>query len=329
MRTIPIAILYVTEGCNLQCLMCSYRQPKPNELSVDEIKDLAKQLHQFGLQHIVYSGGEPLLRRDFDQICEIFTERNIKQTLLTNGLLLDRRSSLLRHFTEVIVSVDGSTSEIHDSIRGVRSFDQIVRGLRNVVQMPNRPAISIRSVIQKRNYRQLPALVTLAGSLGIDRISFLAADMISGAFARGNESLPQNKKEILLDDLEIQEYRTIIDKMAATFKDEFANAFISESPQKLHHIANYFEAVLNKAPFPQNQCNAPMVSAVITSTGEVNPCFFLPTFGHVRRGSIADLVNSEMVRLIRSEVRLMQLDRCKTCVCTLYKDPIHALLNRF
>ncbi|HAX48468.1 MAG TPA: radical SAM/SPASM domain-containing protein, partial [Bacteroidetes bacterium] len=45
----------------------------PGELTFDEIKQLAQQLSAFGLKHIVYSGGEPLLRRDFRDICNLFT----------------------------------------------------------------------------------------------------------------------------------------------------------------------------------------------------------------------------------------------------------------
>src|SRR5437867_1285405 len=86
-RTLPIVILYVTEGCNLKCITCSYRQPLPNELTFHEIKELAGQLKEFGLKHIVYSGGEPLVRSDFAKICELFSKFGVKQTLHTNGLL--------------------------------------------------------------------------------------------------------------------------------------------------------------------------------------------------------------------------------------------------
>lgn len=85
---LPIVILYVTAGCNLRCIMCSYRDPLPNELTLDEIRKLALELSTYGLRHIVYSGGEPLTRRDFPAICELFQRSNVRQSLLTNGLLL-------------------------------------------------------------------------------------------------------------------------------------------------------------------------------------------------------------------------------------------------
>ena len=129
-RSLPVVIFYVTEGCNLKCVTCSYRKPMPGELTYDEIETLTGQLFSFGLKHIVYSGGEPLLRRDFPDICRLFHHKNIKQTLLTNGLLLEKRIDELKdHFSEIIVSIDGADALTHNTIRGVNSFDIIFNGI--------------------------------------------------------------------------------------------------------------------------------------------------------------------------------------------------------
>ncbi|MCC7158564.1 MAG: radical SAM protein, partial [Ignavibacteria bacterium] len=148
-RSLPVVILYVTEGCNLKCVTCSYRQPMPGELSLDEIKNLAHDLKSFGLRHIVYSGGEPLLRRDFIEICRLFQSLNIKQTLLTNGLLLEKHAGdLTGFFAEIIVSMDGANAETHNSIRGVNSFDLILKGISKTLALPQAPLVSIRTVLQ-------------------------------------------------------------------------------------------------------------------------------------------------------------------------------------
>ncbi len=328
-RALPIVILYVTEGCNLQCIMCSYRTPSPKELTVAEIDVLADQLVRFGLRQIVYSGGEPLTRRDLGEICEIFKRKKIQQTLLTNGLLLEKRSDLVPYFSEIIVSIDGSTSATHDSIRGIQSFDQILRGIERVTSGSGRPSLSLRTVVQKKNFRELPAFVHLARSTGVDRISFLAVDVLSDAFSRGTTNSRDDDNHILLDKEEIVEFRSIIDEMSVSFKREFESSFIAESPAKLLHIAEYFEAVLGLAPFPKNQCNAPMVSTVIASTGEVKPCFFLPAFGNVRNDTIPNLLNGIQAKTIRSTVREYSLERCQTCVCTLKKNPMDALMDNF
>ena len=327
-RTLPIVILYVTEGCNLKCITCSYRQSLPNELSFAEITDLAGRLKKFGLKHIVYSGGEPLVRSDFSQICELFFKLGVKQTLLTNGLLLGKRLDLQNYFDEIIVSVDGAKADTHDSIRGVKSFDIIINGIRDAVARHS-CRISIRTVLQKRNFKEVFRMVDLAKSLNVNRISFLAADVLSDAFGRDTRGPAAQNESILLDADELQIFRNLIEEMKYRYNSDFNSGFISESHEKLLNIARYFEAAAGMNSYPRNYCNAPNVSAVITSTGEIHPCFFLPSFGNVRSNSFDELLNNTQIKQVRRDVRDYKLERCKTCVCTLNVTPTAALAGRF
>ncbi len=329
-RTLPIVIFYVTEGCNLKCLSCSYRDALPGELSFDEIKTLAKSLKAFGLKHIVYSGGEPLLRRDFTDICELFSGMKVKQTLLTNGLLLDKRAGdISKYFTEIIVSIDGGTPGTHNRLRGVNSFELILRGIEKTLSLKDAPVVSIRTVLQKNNFRELGDMIKLAKTAGVKRISFLAADVSSDAYGRDTRGKVSDSNSIALNENEVEELRNIINKLAESNKNDFSSGFISESPAKLHHIADYYEALLGKCAFPKNLCNAPMVSAVITSTGDIHPCFFLPSFGNIRKSGFDPLINSDSVKSTRRQVRNYELTRCHECVCTLYTSTIAALKDRF
>ncbi len=328
--SLPLVILYVTAGCNLRCLTCSYRDPLPNELSIDEIRHLAQELSQRGLRHIVFSGGEPLMRRDFPAIFEIFGSINVKRSLLTNGLLLEKRyDASFSSMHEIIVSLDGSNPDIHNRIRGVESFDQIVRGIRKVITSSPRPEISIRTVVQRANFRDLGNMVSLARSLHVDRVSFLAADVLSRAFHRDHQGPVGDDDTILLSSEECREFRSIVQVMIRDHSADFQSTFISEPPAKMMHIVEYFEAFHGLSPFPRNSCNAPMTSAVITSTGELLPCYFLPAFGDIRSGSVGDQLNNEQIRFTRAQVRKYTLEQCQRCVCTLKVSPWAALLNRF
>lgn len=328
--TLPIVILYVTEGCNLKCLTCSYREALPGELSFNEIKELAFELKKLGLKHIVYSGGEPLFRRDFPEICKLFNSLNVNQTLLTNGLLLEKRAKeIYPYFKEIIVSIDGANPDTHNTIRGIKSFDQILKGINLLRNLPGTKEISIRSVIQKKNFRELLQMVELAKSLNVNRISFLAADVTSDAFGRDTRGEVTLKSNLILNEEETAELRILINEMTKKYKDEFEQKLISESPSKMFHIAEYFEALNGKREFPQNICNAPDVSAVITSTGEIQPCFFIPSYGNIRKQAVKKLLNNTVIKSIRKSVRNNTMERCKTCVCTLYKSPKKALYGRF
>jgi len=310
--------------------MCSYRESMPNELTLSEIQQLAKQLSDFGLRHIVFSGGEPLLRKDFPNICDAFSKLNVKQTLLTNGLLLEKRfTEIGKYFSEIIISLDGPTAEIHNSIRGLEAFDQIIKGVKKVVSISNRPQLSIRTVLQKRNFRLISPMIDFAKSIGVNRISFLPVDVLSDSFGRFNKELIANRQEIILNEEEVIEFREIVTTMIEKHKHDFETKFISDTPESLLNRVQYFEALLGKNTFPQNYCNAPNVSTVITSTGEIQPCFFLPTFGNVRQNTLSQLVNNSQIRSLRKDVQNNKLERCTTCVCTLNVQPTAALLNSF
>lgn len=329
----PVVILYVTEGCNLKCLSCSYRLPMPEELTLEEIRSLAADLSSFGLKHIVYSGGEPLLRRDFRDICEVFTGINVKQTLLTNGLLLPKRAEEFKGvFNEIIVSIDGADAETHNRLRGVNSFDIILEGIQKVIQIGVSPQISIRTVLQKQNFRQLREFIELAKHTGVSRISFLAADVSSEAYGRDHTSVRgevSSESTMSLNENEVMELKEIINQAALKYKDEFHSGLISESPEKLQHIAKYYAALNGNDTFPKNFCNAPMVSTVITSTGDIHPCFFLPKYGNIRRNTFNELINSDPITGTRKQVKAMKPERCKKCVCTLYISSRTALKGNF
>lgn len=329
-HSLPIVILYVTAGCNLRCITCSYRDPLPNELTLDEYREIFSQLEHYGLRRVVYSGGEPMLRRDLPEICKIARKTGAKQSLLTNGLLLEKRAKeLLPFMDEIIVSLDGPDAETHNSIRGLNSFDQIVRGVELVMGHSGRPSISFRCVVQRKNFRKLDEMVELGKRLGIDRISFLAADVQTDAFHREQAGHAAPTGEILLDPNECSEFRTSVMAFFEKRKQEFASHFIAESPKKIMHLVEYFEAHQGIAPFPRNECNAPSVSMVIKSTGDVLPCYFLPSYGSLRTHHLSSLLNKPDIVTIRSDVKSNRLKECQQCVCTLKIRSFSALLDAF
>lgn len=327
--TLPIVILYVTEACNLKCIMCSYRDRLPDELTIDEIRELAIQLKEFGLRRIVFSGGEPLLRRDLPEICRVFNDLGVKQTLLTNGLLLAKRIGDVGPFLdELIVSIDGANGNVHNEIRGINSFDTITSAILLLKKVNAHTNVSLRTVVQKKNFRQIPDIIDMGLKLEVDGVSFLAIDVLSEAFARNRQRL-NGRAELLLVPAEVAELREIILHLSRTKADLFASQFISESVSGLMHIADYFEALTNGRPFPRVYCNAPMVSAVITSKGDLLPCFFLPAVGNLREERLAALLNSPAMQRTRSDVRAYALEQCQRCVCSLKVTPLMALANQF
>lgn len=330
MTSMPIVIVYVTSACNLRCVTCSYRDPLPNELTLSEYGRIVPELMALGLRHVVYSGGEPLVRKDLPEIMKLFAKPGIKSSLLTNGLLLRKRANdVLPFLQELIVSLDGPDAETHDAIRGIECFEHIVAGLKHVTGQGRAPVVSVRMVVQKRNFRSLDAMVGLAKAVGAGRVSFLAADVLSKAFHRNHTGPVAPDDDILLSRSETEEFGEIMSRFVDRRQDEIRSGFIAEPASKLFNLVQYFEAFHGISPFPPTTCNAPHVSAVITSTGELLPCYFLPAFGDVRSGSIRAQMNNDLIRFTRGQVRKCALDQCQKCVCTLKVRPTAALFDRF
>jgi len=270
------------------------------------------------------------VRKDFPQICRAFHEYGVQQTLLTNGLLLGKRYAEIENFIdEYIISLDGPTAAVHDSIRGVQCFEQILNGIRKVVPRSRENRVLARYVIQRRNYRHVEQMIDLAKSTGFQQVSFLAVDVESDAFGKNRNGSTAGDDSVLLTASEVGEFRSIMNSLISSRRADFESRFIAQSPGQLLHIVEYFEARAGITSFPVNHCNAPSMSAVITSTGDVKPCFFLPAFGNIRDTPLEKLLNLDSIRQTRRNVRSNKVDRCKTCVCTLRVDPLKAMLNRF
>jgi radical SAM protein with 4Fe4S-binding SPASM domain len=96
----------------------------------------------------------------------------------------------------------------------------------------------------------------------------------------------------------------------------------------LRRILQYFAALHDLAPHPAVRCNAPEFSAVIGATGRVQPCFFiagpadaaLGTAG-IGRSGLGDVLNSQAMIRLRTAIRAGERGECKTCVCSMWRDP--------
>ena len=129
--TLPILVLNVHSRCNCRCVMCDiWRQDTTSEVKAADLERHRASFRKLGVRWVVLSGGEPLMHSDLPGLCSFFHEIGVRMTLLTTGLLLERRSrEVAEFFDDVIVSLDGPT-EVHDAIRRVPgAFAMIHKGV--------------------------------------------------------------------------------------------------------------------------------------------------------------------------------------------------------
>jgi MoaA/NifB/PqqE/SkfB family radical SAM enzyme len=318
---LPILILFPHSRCNCRCLMCDiWRDTSKRELSAGDIAGWVGEWRRLGVQRVVLSGGEALLHSHLWELCDVLRAANIGITVLSTGLLLRRHAAeLVRRCDDVVVSLDGP-QRIHDAIRNVpRAFERLAGGVAAVKAADPAVRVTARCTVQRSNHTSLRATTRAARAMGLDRISFLAADVTSDAFNRPAGWDGDRARQVALDAADLPALTEEIEALVREHAEDFASGFIAESPAKLRRrLGQYYAALLGNGDFFPNDCNAPWVSSVIESDGTVRPCFFHPPLGKLGTDhSLADIVNSPEAVAWREQLDVRTDPVCRRCVCTL------------
>lgn len=199
----PVVSWNYTRTCNLKCRHCyssSEAKTYDNELSTEEALTLIDDLADFNVPVILFSGGEPLIRKDFFTLAAHAREKGIRATLSTNGTLItpEVAQKIKDHGIGYVgISIDG-VREVNDDFRGVEgAYDRALEGIRNCRSVGQR--VGLRFTINKANMDYVSDVLDLLEEEGIDRICFYHL-VYSG---RG--------EAIKHDDLSAEETRAVVD----------------------------------------------------------------------------------------------------------------------
>ncbi|AKB74551.1 radical SAM domain protein [Methanosarcina lacustris Z-7289] len=172
----PVVVWNMTRRCNLKCVHC-YAQAKDmefkDELSTEEGKALIDDLAAFGSPVILFSGGEPTMRKDLPELAAYAREKGMRAVISTNGTLIDK--PLAKKLKEVGLSYVGISldgiRETNDKFRGMQgAFDAALRGLHNCQEVGIK--VGLRFTINKQNVMDIPAIFDLLEEEKIPRICF-------------------------------------------------------------------------------------------------------------------------------------------------------------
>jgi MoaA/NifB/PqqE/SkfB family radical SAM enzyme len=221
----------------------------------------------------------------------------------------------------VIVSLDGS-EEVHNAIRRIpNAYGKLKEGVQAVKALNPDFPISGRCVIQRLNFADWPHIVDAARDIGLDQISFLAADVSTDAFNRDDPWDGERTAEVKPDVEQLPQFKQVLEEMIERYAADFASGYIAESPAKLRRLYDYYAALYGLGDFPPVRCNAPWVSAVIEADGTVRPCYFHRPMGNVRDSSLIDLLNSPAEIAFRQGLDMDEDPICRKCVCSLNLRP--------
>lgn len=172
----PVVVWNCTRTCNLKCRHCyadSDSKAYEGELTTEEGKKLIEDLAEFRVPVILFSGGEPLARKDIFELIEYADKCGIRSTLSTNGTLIDKETvNMFKRYNVgyVGVSLDGIGSR-HDDFRQVKgSFDKALDAIRYCREQNQR--VGLRFTINRNNYDQIGDIFRLIKEENIDRVCF-------------------------------------------------------------------------------------------------------------------------------------------------------------
>jgi SynChlorMet cassette radical SAM/SPASM protein ScmF len=205
-RSYPLNTIYfyLTRGCNLRCRHCwitpkfQTEEKQYPSLDINLFRSILDQAKPLGLSSVKFTGGEPLIHPNIEELLNEIQSRDLGFGMETNGVActwdLARRLKACRG-AHVSVSLDGADVETHEWVRGVPGcFEKALQGVKNLVSVGFRPQI-IMSVM-RRNRDQMESLVQLAESLGAGSVKF----NIVQPTARG-EQMHKNNETLTIEEL--------------------------------------------------------------------------------------------------------------------------------
>ena len=165
----------ITSDCNLRCQHCFVNDAKAlfrnQDLTTEKCLSIIDQFKKLGVYLIIFSGGEPFLRNDFLDIIEHTKNNNISVVIHTNSLLLNdeiitRLNSLLHPQMDILqISLDGSTKETHETIRGRHTFEKTIDSIKRILQTNIK--LRVHFTPTKFNVIELPDTYSLCSALEV------------------------------------------------------------------------------------------------------------------------------------------------------------------
>ena len=317
----------VTGKCNLHCPYCFYSESmeKRSDLQTEEWLKFFDELGTIAVKDVVVSGGEAFVREDFWEIIDSLIKNRMRYSILTNGTLITekeidefnqgKRRIRLDH---VQVSIDGSSEETHDRIRGKGNFDKAIKGLKLLLEA-GLPA-TVRVTMNQYNIDD------------IENIAALLLDEIGLSSFSSNDASPlgagcENQKSVVLTSKQQLQAMKTLGKL-----EEKYNGRITSMAGPLAKFHCYKEMEDAKAEVRTDEsgqkgyltaCNAVFSKLAVLHDGTIVPCNMLPTLelGKINEVLITEIWEKhEILKALRErrKIPMTEVEDCKGCEWTSY-----------
>lgn len=155
----------ITDQCNFRCTYCMplgkhICTSKSKLMTAEEIRSIAGEFVKYGIKKIRLTGGEPMLRKDFEDIIKLLSELDVELTITTNGSLIHKYIDTLKAsgIQSVNVSLDSLRPE---SFKAITLRDEFSRVWNNI------------GLLLKNNIKVKLNIVAMRGSIEEEIIPFI------------------------------------------------------------------------------------------------------------------------------------------------------------
>lgn len=187
-------VLELTYRCPLACPWCSnpvdYTR-YDNELTTEEWKRVLREGRELGALQLGFTGGEPMLRKDVEELVGEAHRLGYYTNLITSGIgLSERRLELLKDagLNQIQLSIQSSDRQMTDSLVGARAFDHKLK-VAQLIKAYGFPMV-LNVPVFRQNVDLAAEILEMAESIGVDYLEFANIQYYNWAMLNRDELLP-------------------------------------------------------------------------------------------------------------------------------------------
>ncbi len=288
----PVNVYWeVTRACALACRHCRAEaapEPDPAQLSFEEGLGLLRQITEFGspLPQLIITGGDPLERPDLLPLIDAARGMGISCSITpaaTSALTREVLAELKAHGIEGLgLSLDGSSADFHDAIRGVPgTFARTIQAMRWAQELSI--PLQVNTLVSAETAPHLPAVYELLKQFGVARWSLFF--LISVGRGKVLEPLSAEEGERLMG--WIYETSRIAPFTVATTE---APSYRRVALEEMRAEGMNGEEIRRSPAFRSFGIRDGHGIVFVSHTGEINPAGFLPLrAGNIREDRLVDV----------------------------------------
>lgn len=291
----PLVVWNTTNRCNLSCRHCYLNaedREYEQELTNAEARAFIEDIAAMQCPVLLFSGGEPLLRKDLFELAAYAKSLGLRPVLSSNGTLItpEMAQKLAEAgFQYVGVSIDG-LEEVHDRFRGRKgAFRDAIQGLKNAAAAGLK--IGVRFTVNADNVQDLPGVIDYVAEAGIPRFCMYHLVYAGrGSEMVGHDTDAETKRATI--EMVARKTRELaergVDLEILTVDNHADGVYIrniieKDQPERLEETQHLLEM--------HGGCSAGTKMSNVDPYGNVHPCQF---WGHETLGNVKERKFSEI-----------------------------------